>query len=225
VDSPPPSSRFSSALGWLRRAVPGAWHEFREKNLRWSYIALGVLIVIAGVVNLTLAHGWTAWPFVAAAGLLMYVHEAAERNGQGVPPGHVYAWFAGVVAVWLLAAAILSIVNPFIVLAGVGFLLYYALAAWIKDREKRRIIDDRRAQGRCIFCGELADPRQGICLSCGEEPDPLVAQTARVQAVVKNRSGSARARSALKQDTLASAARKKEANLLNKSALRSRRKK
>lgn len=211
---------------WLLRAIPRALIDFREHGLRISYLILPLLILAAIIVNIFIPKGWTAWPFVFAAASFMYVHEAADRNGQGIPPGQVYLLFAGALALWLTVATILSVISPLIVLAGVGFLVYYALQAYMKDRAKRKVIEQRRADGRCIFCGEIADIQQGICMNCGEEPDPTAMQLARIQAIVKNRGGAANARTReiLKQDSLAAAARKKEAKLIQKSPRRNMRK-
>lgn len=214
-------------FGFLRSAGPRALVEFRDKDLRWSHFALAAMVVVATGVNLWLPHGWTAWPFVIAAAILMYLHEAADRNGEGIPPGHVYAFFAGGVTVWILATLLLSAINPFVIVLGVGTLLYYVAQAFLKDRAARLLVQSRRAAGQCVFCGELADPAHGICMNCGEEPDPDAMQIARVQAVVRNRGGGNRGqrmKGVLKQDTLAAAAKKKEAALLARSRLRRKKK-
>jgi hypothetical protein len=201
---------------WIKAAVPKAAADFRAQGLRYSYLLMVPIVLAAFVINLLVAHhGWTVWPFVAAAAILLYVHEAAERNGQGIPPFHVYALFAGGTLAWIVVSLCLSIVNPFIILIAVGGILFYCLKAYLAQREAEKVVEQRRAEGRCVHCGEIADIQSGYCGSCGEEPDPQEMQTQRIAAVVRNSAKSGRMRAILKTETLASAARKKEGALLN----------
>jgi hypothetical protein len=72
------------------RARLRAWlRELYELDMRYAYAVCAALVAIGLVVNLFLPHGWTVWPAVFVAGMLCMIHEAAERNGQGVPPLHV----------------------------------------------------------------------------------------------------------------------------------------
>jgi hypothetical protein len=207
-------SGFVEAVRWLRDNSPLAAKTWSEYDLRWSYLAVAGLIVAGAGVNLLLANGWTVWPVVAVAAILLYVHEAADRNGQGVPPMHVYGLFAAVLLVWMVVVLVLSAVNPVILLLGLGTLAYYCVKGFLRQQEARRLIEHRRANGLCVHCGEPADPAQGVCLNCGEEPNPEVMQLQRVQAVVAKGADANRMRSVLKQEGLSVAARRKEAALL-----------
>src|SRR5438876_1871230 len=92
------SDRTDELVGNLRqlgRTLPTTLAEFYSRDLRWSYLAIGAMIIVATVVNLLFSHGWTVWPFMFSAGVLFMVHEAAERNGEGVPPLHVYGLLIG----------------------------------------------------------------------------------------------------------------------------------
>ena len=89
--------------------------------MRWSYWLIISLILVGIVANIVLSHGWTIWPFIFCVGFMSMVHEAAERNGQGVPPLHVYAFLLCVIAVWVFLTAILSVVNVFVLLCGPSF--------------------------------------------------------------------------------------------------------
>src|SRR5688572_6790723 len=59
-----------------RDRVMMALQQFTRLDLRWSYIAAGVLVIVGGLLNLVLPHGWTIWPMVAAICGMMMVHEA-----------------------------------------------------------------------------------------------------------------------------------------------------
>jgi len=205
---------FAIAWRWLRDNSPGTAKAWSEYDLRWSYIAVAGMAVVGFVINLTLANGWTVWPMVGVAGMLVYVHEAAERNGQGVPPLHVYSFFGAVVGVWVVFTAVLSVVNPLVLALGVGALGYYSAKGVLRQREARRVVEERRAAGLCVHCGEAADPTQGVCLNCGEEPNPEVMQLQRVQAVVTKGADPGRMRAVLKQDNLSVSAKRKEAALV-----------
>lgn len=204
-------------LAWLRTAAPAAAVDFREKGLRYSYLLAVPVLLVALVVNLLLPHGWTVWPFAAAIMILLYVHEAAERNGQGIPPLYVYALFGGATLAWVVASIVLSVLNPIVTLLGVGVIAFYSVKMYLAQREAEKVVEQRRAEGKCVHCGEVADVQSGYCGNCGEEPDPQEMQLRRVAAVVKNsaKSSSGRMRQVLKQENLASSARKKEAALLN----------
>jgi hypothetical protein len=210
---------------WLKR-IPGALALFRDHDLRWSYFLLAAGLVVGTLVNLFLPHGWTAWPGVAMVLILFYVHEAADRNGQGVPPLHVYALFAAAGIAWLILTLLLSALNPLILIIAFAGGIYIAVRAQLRERERRRVIAQRRADGLCIFCGEPADAQAGYCLNCGEEPDPELLQRQRIQAVVLNSGNAAtpqsnsRARQALSPETLSAAARRKEAALIRARELR-----
>src|SRR5690242_2191907 len=89
---------------WVKNDAGQALRDFRDKDLRYSYLIIGGMIVIGLIVNWLFAHsrGWTVWPFVLAAGILLCIHEAAERNGTGVPPLQVCALFGGAIAGWIV---------------------------------------------------------------------------------------------------------------------------
>src|SRR5688500_13637487 len=103
---------------------------------------------------------------------MMLVHEAAERNGEGIPPFHVYTWLISVLIVWMFAMLALSVLNPLVVLAGIGAVVYFVARGIVRDQERRRIVEFWRAEGRCTNCGEPADRGNEYCINCGEEPDP-----------------------------------------------------
>lgn len=181
-------------------------------------MTVAALIVLGAVVNFFFSHGWTIWPVVAALGLLLYVHEAADRSGQGVPPLYVYALFASGLLIWIVLTLILSTFNPWILIGGVFVLVYLALRKYLEVRAFRQMIEKRRAEGRCIHCGELADPTAGVCMNCGEEPDPDAATMQRVQAMVHNSASTSgrkeKMRAVLKQDSLSASAKRKEQRLM-----------
>jgi hypothetical protein len=200
---------------WLRD-VPLGLRTFVGQDLRWSYLVMGVLVLAGVVVNVFVPSGWTVWPIVAAVGIMLYVHEASERNGQGIPPLQVYALFIGGIFAWGLMTAILKALNPWVVLAGMAYVTYYAVKEHIKQREAEKLVEGRKAAGQCVHCGEPADPRYLTCPHCGEEPDPQGLQVQRVAAIVRARKGasSGRTREVLTRTKATALAAQKEAGLV-----------
>src|SRR5436853_6910322 len=92
--------------------------EFGRKDLRWSYGAVAILIVIGICSNILLRHGWAIWPFCFAAGAMAMVHEAAERTRQGVPPFYAYGGLVAVLVIWAVVAAIASFLHPIVLFIG-----------------------------------------------------------------------------------------------------------
>jgi len=169
--------------------------DFRRKDLRWSYGAVGILILIGVLSNIFFRHGWAVWPFCFAAGAMAMVHEAAERTGQGVPPLYVYAGVVIVMIVWAILAALASFLHPIVLFIGFVMLAYQLLRGFIQQRERKRLIEYRRDEDLCVRCGEPIDHTRATCAGCGNEPDP--SQLKRIASVVKNRDDYTRSRSVL----------------------------
>src|SRR5436309_16125264 len=104
--------------------------EFGRKDLRWSYGAVAILIVIGILSNIFFRHGWAIWPFCFAAGAMAMVHEAAERTGQGVPPLYVYAGLVVILAIWAIMAALASLLHPVVLFIGFIVLSYQMLRGY-----------------------------------------------------------------------------------------------
>jgi hypothetical protein len=151
------------------------------------------------------------------------VHEAAERNGQGVPPFHVYGLIVGVVVAWILVIAILGLVNQFVLLIGVIALAYQCGRAYMQERERNRLIELRRASGQCVHCGEIVTNKNGVCEHCGNEPDPVGTRLRRVANIVHANKDTTRARQTIKQPSISSTASAKEQALLARSQHRQQR--
>jgi hypothetical protein len=200
----------------FRARLKLAFNQYVELDLRWSYVIIAGLIVIGIVANCLLPHGWTIWPFIAAAGLMLMINEAATRNGQGVPPMRVYALFASAIAIWIAIVVLLSALNIFIIIAGIGVVLYYAIRAQIQQRERNRLIAFRRENRCCIHCGQPANPDDAFCENCGEEPNPEVARMHRVANMARNTESAARARAKLTPAPPAATVKAKEAALLQR---------
>ncbi|HEY1922834.1 MAG TPA: hypothetical protein VGG44_08705 [Tepidisphaeraceae bacterium] len=172
-------------------------HEYARVDLRASHIIVVTMVIAGAVINLVVAHGWTVWPFVGAFGVLTYINEAADRNGQGIPPFQVYAFFFGVVAIWVLMVLVLSSLNPVIVILGVIAVGYRAGQAFMRQRERDKLIAFRQADGRCIHCGEAFNSESILCDSCGEEPNPDEALLKRVAQIYRSPEEMARTRATL----------------------------
>jgi hypothetical protein len=191
--------------------------EFVRDDLRTSHLIIGGLVVVGLIVNILLPNGWTVWPFVVAAGILLTIHEAAERNGTGVPPMHVYALFFGGMIAWLAVVMLISATNPFVLIIGIAAVVYYAGKGYMHEREKAKLIFYRRKEGLCVHCGERYNPENEMCDHCGEEPDPMGTQLQRVAGVARNRANNQsveRARAALKPESTAATASRREKALI-----------
>jgi hypothetical protein len=205
------------AKQWVQKDAAQALRDFRDKDLRYSYLIIGAMVVIGLIVNWLFAHshGWTVWPFVLAAGILLYIHEAAERNGTGVPPLHVYGLFGGAIALWVIVMAVLSVTNPLILLVGIAWIGYICGKKYLEQREKDRLIEQRRADGCCIHCGtKVEDPNLGFCTECGQEPNPTEIQLGRIASTIAGANRGGHARAVLTKRTAAADAAAKERALL-----------
>jgi hypothetical protein len=163
-----------------------ALRDYARLDLRLSHIILGVSIVVGMLINVLFAHGWTVWPAVLAFGILTYMNEAVSRNGQGIPPYQVYSFFIAAVVVWFVAVLILSTLNPIILVLGIGAIIYRIVEAWLRQRERNRLIASRRASGVCLHCGEPYDRNAVFCENCGEEPNPDDAILKRVAQIYRS---------------------------------------
>lgn len=188
--------------------------EYVRTDLRASYMLIGGMVLVGIIVNFFMPHGWTVWPVVLAASLMLLLHEAADRNGVGVPPLLVYAFFAGAILFWIVCVAILSVLNPIVLLIGVLALIYYCLKGYLQKLEQKRIIAKRRLDGCCIFCGHPADYELACCMHCGREPDPDFALLQRVGFAPRAANVKQNARAALKQPSNVEVAKQKEQALL-----------
>lgn len=175
-----------------------AVRQFNRDDMRWSYwLALG-LIALGIVLHFALAGGWVVWPFIFAAAGMSMVHEAADRNGQGVPPLHVYGFVLGVIAVWVIVVMLFSIVlNPVVIMVGIIALGYQVARGFLQERERNRVMEVRRGLGLCIFCGEPVEEKSQLCENCGNEPDPSNIRLRRVASIVNQRKDPDRARVAI----------------------------
>lgn len=195
------------------KAHRGLTHFF-QYDMRWSYYGIGVLVLVGVAVNLLFHNGWVVWPFLFGAGLMSMVHEAAERNGQGIPPLYAYAFLLGAIALWAVLALMLSVLNPVVLICGIVALGYHCAKGYIHDRQRTKLIETRRAQGRCIHCGELIEQKTAVCLNCGEEPDPVGQRMRRVASIVGGRKDVSRARAGIRPDSNATSASRREQALI-----------
>lgn len=202
---------------WRQRAkhTTRLWlRSYFRTDMRWSYLAIFCMMIGGALVNLLLPHGWTVWPVVMAAGMLLLIHEAADRNGEGIPPLYVYGFFIGAIATWLLFMTLLSIVNPVILLIALIVMGYYCALGYIKQREHKRVVLKRRMAGLCIYCAAPADYDLAYCPNCGREPDPDDAQLKRVAHAPRPAGIKDKARAALKPPSPTTVARQKEQALI-----------
>jgi hypothetical protein len=193
---------------WLRTYI--------RTDMRLSYLLIFGMMVIGVLVNLFMPHGWTVWPFVMAAGMMLLIHEAADRNGEGIPPLYVYAFFIGAMLSWFLMMTMLSLINPVILIVGLIVMGYYSALGYIRQREHKRLVMRRRMDGQCIYCGTPADYDLAFCAKCGREPDPDDAQLKRVAHAPRGDGIKQRARDSLKPPPAATAMKSKEQALIDR---------
>ncbi len=196
-----------------------ALKQFYDEDMRWSYFVILGLIVGGIVVNFFWPQLWIMWPFVFAVAVLSIVHETAERNGQGVPPLYAYGFLIGVLVFWVAVITLLNlVVNKYVLMFAIIGLGYQCAKAWVQERERTKLMESRRAQGMCIHCGEPIPEKTAVCLNCGLEPDPLGQRMRRITSIVGGKKDAVRARAAIKQESLASSASKREQAMLAKRA-------
>ena len=202
--------------------TPASWQDrlrivFKQyvaHDMRYAHIGLAIMVALGLVINLVLPHGWTVWPFVLAAAIILTIHELADRYGQGIPPLHVYAWFVGAMVLWLLVVLLLSVVNPLVVLLGLAVLGYFSGRGYLQQRARQRLIASRKAAGLCIHCGHVIDPGLAFCEGCGEDPDPEGNRLQRVASAPGGKQRKDHLRSILKPPPASSIAQQKEQALL-----------
>jgi len=209
---------------WARGDLRRGLKEFVEHDLRVTYLAIGGLVVVGIIVNLLLPRGWTVWPFVLGAAIMLGINEMADRSGQGIPPLRIYLLFTGAVIGWIAVVLIISAFNPIVLLVGISILGYYWAKGYIKTRERKKLIIARRVAGCCIHCGQVIDPQYAYCQNCGEDPDPETSLLKRITTAPRGLGSADKARKALKPESIAaSAARKEQALMARRRTKRTRR--
>jgi hypothetical protein len=204
------------SLGTIKSYLLRACRQFGWADLRWAHLWILGSIAVAALINAVLPNGWTIWPLVPAVAAMVIVNEEADRSGEGVPPFQVYGFVLLVFAVYALGVLILSKVPLLIQVLGLCVLAWYSIDGWIKQRQRARVIEIRRQEGRCIHCGQVVDPYDTFCPECGLEPDPGRTEQQRLAAIVQHGRGGqdGHARQVLKQESYAASASRKERELL-----------
>ena len=200
----------------IKNRLRQALRDFIGLDLRPSHLIVAGIVLLGVIVNILFAHshGWTVWPVVLAFAMLTIINEAVDRNGQGIPPIQVYAFFIGAGVLWLVLVMVLWAISPIFLILGIGLVLYRGVEAYIKQRERERLIDFRRERGVCVHCGEVYDPNAVLCESCGEEPNPDSAILKRVAQICRSPQDVARARAALSRASGSNSAASKEKALI-----------
>jgi hypothetical protein len=203
-----------------KKSFLGGLKEYVSYDLRLSYWIIGGLVLLGAAVSIWVPHGWAIWPAICVAGFLSMVNEAADRNGQGVPPFQVYASLVGLVVGWIVITLVFSMFNPIVLLIGAVALGYQCARAWVQERERNRLIEARRASGECVHCGQVVTNRNGVCEHCGNEPDPIGTRLRRVANIVNANKDASRARAAIAQPSTYQSASSKEQALIAKAHFR-----
>jgi hypothetical protein len=181
-------------------------------DVKWSHIINVFLLIVGLTVTVLFENGWTVCPFLGAVGIIVMINEAADRNGEGVPPLHVYLFFFASVLVWSFAVTVLSVVNIWILLFGVFGSLWYTAVCMRRAKEHDAVLAMRVERQLCIHCATPIDPEYSFCQACGREPNPDSARMKRIRSIMSNRKNSERMRRAL-TETPQQVARQKERSL------------
>lgn len=208
----------------VKQRLPKVLRDYAQTGLRYSYFVIGALVIVGGAVNFFLPNGWVVWPAVLAIGIMTMIHEAAERNNEGVPPFQAYSWFAGALAMWMGIAVFLSaVVGKWLFIVGLPVLLIYCVQTYRTYRQRARLIAERRESNVCVACGEALDPRMGTyCVQCGHtDVEGDLHRRLREMNTDRTAEDAARTRAALKPESPAAAARRKEQELLDRRQRRS----
>jgi hypothetical protein len=202
----------SSTHEYKEKAV-GALKQFYQTDMRWSYWVIAGLVAI-GIVASFFKGGWALYPILFAAGVLSMIQEAADRNGQGVPPLYAYGFLIGIILLWVIVVLIFSFVHPVLVFIGMLVLAYQLARGYLQERERTKLIETRRAHGECIHCGFETEEKKGVCPNCGEEPDPTSARLRRVASIVHVRKNTPQARGVLGKGNPMSSVKQRENALI-----------
>jgi hypothetical protein len=203
-------------LAKLKQDSAESVRQFRETGLRWSYIINGSMVVIGVIVNFFLPHGWVIWPLVMAIGIMLMINEAADRNGEGVPPMHVYAWFASALCLWISMAAIFSAIAKPLLIVGLPVGIFFGTRTYLRNKKKLAIATERRAKGLCVACGHPMNMDIGCCENCGAEIRPEVSFLERLRNNNRSTEQMARTRETLTRTPPTIAAQRKEQQLLSR---------
>jgi hypothetical protein len=144
-----------------------ALRQFVAHDLRWAYLINGGLVVIGAIINIFIPHGWTVWPLVGAAGIMVMINEAHDRNAVGIPPFQVYTLVGVAAVLWMIGAMMFSALGPLLLVCVVIPLLYYGLRGLVAQLRHNRLVTLRKRDGLCVHCGEPADPQYMFCTNCG----------------------------------------------------------
>jgi len=100
--------------------------------------------------------------------VLLVVNDASDRNGVGIPPLQAYGLFFGIIVVFFLFIALVSTINPWVVIGLVIAGAIFIALDWVKRKSKDREYAKRRAAGVCVRCctpvGKALDEE---CSNCG----------------------------------------------------------
>lgn len=165
------------------------------------FIIMG-LVVVGFIANLTInifaSGGLSVWPFIAAVSLLLVINQASDENAVGVPPLQAYGLFAGVLVGFFIFVALVSRINPWVVVAltlGAGAWLVYD---WKLRLDKQRELQRRRLAGLCVRClTPVKDGLDEFCPNCDLPVNPERLNLFRLGKAIANKAQSGKTRAVL----------------------------
>jgi hypothetical protein len=144
--------------------------EVDDNDMKLPVVWLVVIgMAVAGFfLNIFMRGGMVVWPFIFAVAVLLIVNDASDRNGVGIPPLQAYGLFFGIIVALILFVALVSTINPWVVVALTIAAAIFVARDWVKRKSKDREYARRRAAGVCVRCctpvGKALDEE---CSNCG----------------------------------------------------------
>jgi hypothetical protein len=164
-------------------------------------IIIGLVIfgfIATFTINLFASGGLVIWPFIFAVSVLLLLNEASDANGVGVPPLQAYGLFGGIIVVFFLFVALVSRINPWVVILFTLAAAAFAMNDWRQRQIKQREMEKRRLAGVCVRCltpvGKEIDEE---CSNCGYPVNSERVSLMRLGRAIAQRSDSTKMRAVL----------------------------
>ncbi|MGH7176278.1 MAG: hypothetical protein ACREJC_02755 [Tepidisphaeraceae bacterium] len=156
------------------------------------------LVIVGLIVNIFMVGGLVIWPFVFAVATLLIVNDAANRNAVGVPPIQAYGLFCAVFLAFFLFVALVSTINPWLVVMFALAVGVFLVRDWKRRRDRQRDIARRRMSGCCVRCDSpVGSGIEEVCENCGLPVNPDRLSLFNLGRMIETRARGANARQVL----------------------------
>lgn len=159
---------------------------------------VGAGIVIHVLLRIFVGGGLVIWPFIFSVCVLLIVNSASDEHAAGVTPFQAYALFFGTLLGFFVFVALVSTINPWVVILLTLAAGAYLVRDWMLRREKQRQIDRLRLAGLCVKCrAPVGDAPDELCPQCGMPVNPERLSLIQLGRAISNRARSVNARQVL----------------------------